>query len=571
MKIEGFTHVFKSRTTGQLGRNQLPETALDTRTSVGDWNGRLAWTPSPRTFIEVRNSGLDYRFNSLSPERRLGPPAHTDRITQILSGNAQGFTDISAGHVLTSAAVRHVLDDVALGSHELEIGFEHDRTNSHTVSGFPGGRQYNDAGGAPEEVILWSGNTIESTGARTSVYVQDVWRAARRLSINPGVRLAFNRGAVPDKGTVFKTNPVSPRVGLAWDVVPDHKTVVRASYGRFHEGLYPNVFDFLSTSGLNSQIRARVLGPETFQEFFRTPIDTVALDDHVAHAFVEQYLTGIEREVLPGVSLKAQYIRRNFKEIWAFIDTGSRYVPVQRQDPGPDARPGTSDDGPLVTVFNLLNLNQSVPVLTNPDGAFRRYDAVQVIGETRVSRNWQLLGAYTWSRTRGTVNTGNGENRAQGADTGRGGVGGVFFNPNRSINNEGRSSGDSPHQVNLQGTYLLPAWGGVRVSGGYRYFTGLPWGRTVAITGLMQGTLQGVRLEPRGTRRLDATSVLDVRLEKTFPLGGSRRAAGIYADLFNVTNRGVAAGVQEASGNAFGQPTGWIQPRTMRVAARVTF
>jgi hypothetical protein len=54
---------------------------------------------------------------------------------------------------------------------------------------------------------------------------------------------------------------------------------------------------------------------------------------------------------------------------------------------------------------------------------------------------------------------------------------------------------------------------------------------------LLQG--QNVRIEPRGTRRIDGARQLDVRLEKTFRLGSSRRTLGIYGDILNVTNEGV--------------------------------
>jgi hypothetical protein len=443
---------------------------------------------------------------------------------------------------------------------------EHDRMSFRSVSGFPGGRSFTDASGVPEQVVLWAGDTIESSGRRTTLYVQDAWKAADRLSIDAGARFALNRGAVPDKGTVFRTNPVSPRLGLAWDVAPDHKTVVRAAYGRFHEGLYPSVYDFLNTSSLTPRINARVLGPESFQELNRTATTTVAVDDDVAHAYMDQYLVGVEREVLPSVSLRAQYIRRNFEDIWAFVDRGSRYTAVQRRDTGPDGLLGTPDDGSLVNMFSLLNPGQSFPVLTNPNGAFRRYDAVQVIGEKHISRNWQLLAAYTWSRTRGTVNAQNGENRANGTDTGRNGV---FFNPNQAINAEGRSSPDFPHQVNVQGTYFLSAWGGVNVSGSYRYLSGGAWGRVAQTTGQAQGN-QNVRIEPRGTRRIDGSSTLDLRLEKTIPLGSSR-TAGLYFDIFNVMNQGVALAVQEVSGATFGQPTNWSTPRSGQVAVRFKF
>ena len=35
-----------------------------------------------------------------------------------------------------------------------------------------------------------------------------------------------------------------------------------------------------------------------------------------------------------------------------FIDTGATYTPVQLQDPGPDNKLGTADDGQFITVYN---------------------------------------------------------------------------------------------------------------------------------------------------------------------------------------------------------------------------
>ncbi len=569
LNVEGSIERNQNRSTGALGRNALPETANDARTRLWSWNARATWTLNPKTLVELRNGGVDYQELGIPGARRAGPAPRSDRVTGILSGNIGQFGDLFGDRNITGASVTRFADGFAGKSHQFEAGAELERTTFRQVLGFPGGRSFQDAAGVPEQVTLWSGDTVEGTGTRTTVYAQDVWSATSRLTIHPGVRLGVNRGSVPDKGTVFKTSPVSPRIGVAWDVMADHRTVARAAYGRFHEGLFTSVFDFMNTSGVTPRVISRVLGPDTFQEINRITPGNAGVDEHLAHAYVDQYLVGIERELFPDFSLTAQYVRRNFDKIWARINTASRYEPVQRRDPGPDGRLGTPDDGALMTVFNLLNPGQLFSVLSNPDDAFRRYDAVQAIGQKRFSRNWQLLAAYTWSNTRGTVNNTAGENRASGADTG---PGGIFGNPNRRINAEGRSFSDYTHEANLEGTYLLSAWGGVTLSGGYRYLSGAAWGRTAVITGLQQGN-QSVRVEPRGTRRVDGAGALDLRIEKTFPLGSSGRTLGVYADAFNITNQGVplALGVVEASGATFGQPGGWAAPRTVQVAGRLKF
>ena len=62
----------------------------------------------------------------------------------------------------------------------------------------------------------------------------------------------------------------------------DHKTVVRAAYGRIHEGLYPVIYSFMNTAGLAPRITASVLGPDTFRELTRvTPAGNVAIDENL--------------------------------------------------------------------------------------------------------------------------------------------------------------------------------------------------------------------------------------------------------------------------------------------------
>jgi hypothetical protein len=46
---------------------------------------------------------------------------------------------------------------------------------------------------------------------------------------------------------------------------------------------------------------------------------------------------------------------------------------------------------------------------------------------------------------------------------------------------------------------------------------------------------------------------------------------GVYFDIFNVTNQGVAITIQNLSGDSFGQPDDWSSPRTLRVGGRITF
>jgi len=112
--------------------------------------------------------------------------------------------------------------------------------------------------------------TFIGWGHYGGVYAQDSWKVVPRLTINVGIRFDVNAEPFPTGGTqtfcspippvaantvtnttctgptpngvlrTFQTNPpngetfyTSPRVGIAWDVTGDHKTLVRASGGAF--------------------------------------------------------------------------------------------------------------------------------------------------------------------------------------------------------------------------------------------------------------------------------------------------------------------------------------------------
>jgi len=67
------------------------------------------------------------------------------------------------------------------------------------------------------------------------LYAQDSWKAAPRLTINYGMRLDYDGDPAP----VPHSTRFSPRLGMAWQVGGDQKTVVRAGAGIF---VAPNLF-----------------------------------------------------------------------------------------------------------------------------------------------------------------------------------------------------------------------------------------------------------------------------------------------------------------------------------------
>jgi hypothetical protein len=584
VRVEGFFERDKYDIKGR-GADPFrpPETTVIEPSPEINWNIRFSWVIDQDTLLDVRNGGYDGYFplEPTPPGTREGPAPHYDLLTGMYSVNAPYYYRADRNPVVTAATLTKYAKDFA-GRHEFKFGFEFERAKVTNAFGYPGDIYYLDYG-EPYIAYLYEGYVQNATKKRTSMYAQDSWSVNDKLTINPGIRFNFNRGSVPDLGTVFSTNPISPRIGVAYDLWGDAKTVLRAHWGRYHDALYTGQFAFMDTSDISDFITALVytdggcangLGPDCVEIDRFSPETNLAVDQDIRHSYVDQFLVGVEHELVTDFSLLAQYVRRDFKDFMGFIDTRSEYEAVQRQDPGPDNRLGTADDGDFITVYNLLNPGEAFKLLTNPEGAFRDYDAFQIVGNKRFSNGWQMLGSYTWSKTYGNVDNRAFTNSGGGGSEGLG-QNGQFVNPNVGINQEGRNRFDPTHQWKLQGTYRIPVLNGIYVGGVYRYLTGNAWGRLADIRDLDQGS-ETVRIENRGTRRVDAANYLDFRLETAFPVGGPSRSLGVFLDIFNINNQGVADSdssrpVQDYSGSSFGDPRVWINPRTLRLGVRFQF
>jgi hypothetical protein len=342
--------------------------------------------------------------------------------------------------------------------------------------------------------------------------------------------------------------------------------VARVHYGRYHDQMVTSFYDFLDPLSQNAQVTAAVVGPDQYAEISRSPTTaTATIAGDLKFPFLEQTVVGVEREFPFRIAAKAQYIRRDFKDAIGFIDTAAVWRPFQVTDPGPDGRIGTGDDGAALTLYERADSSRTNLLLTNP-AAYRRYRGMQFIASRRRSGSLDFQVSYTWSRTVGNYNNFAWSNTANN-DLG---PGGVFVNPNLAIHAEGRTPQDFTHEFKMLAMHRFRAWGGVNVAGTYRYQSGRPWARTIG--GLRARTqVNDILVEPRGTRQLAAVNQLDLRVEKTWRRPLPAATLGLFADVFNIWNQGVALNVFRRSGASFGIPTQWAEPRTVRAGARVVF
>jgi hypothetical protein len=569
-RLEGFVEgELLDAKDGNAAPNISREARSMTRQRRSFQNLRFVWPVGDAALVEAsygRFAGA-YANGPQDEAGRSGPPPRRDQATRAMSDNVSSFADSERVVWAARASLARFFTGGRWGRHELKAGVEHERARLQDVAGYPGGALFLDRDGQPELVRFWEGWNYRPSHHRTSAFIQDKWQF-ERVTIEPGVRMSQYGSAVPESAArLYRNHSVAPRLGLAWDVTADHDTVLRAHYGHYHDPMATRFYEAFDPVGEAPTTIARVLGPDRFEVVSVVPgasADNTRIDPAIKHSYAEEWFAGVERAVAPRLTIKTQYIRRNVRNAIGYIDVGSTWTPTTAIDPGPDGRSGTSDDGGPLTLFYNLNAADAQYVLTNPPGARRRYDAVQVIAVQRAMAGLAVQASYTWAHTRGNFDNDNGSNAAN-TDMA---TSGNFANPNRAINATGRTVYDRRHDVRVLGTYLWPVWGGVRMSGIYRLTSGAPWARQVNSFSPLTGA-NSIVMEPVGTHETPAVNEVDLRVEKVFLISAARLSA--YVDVFNVTNRIVAARFNVTSGSAFGSVINWTQARRFRMGVRVTF
>lgn len=499
------------------------------------------------------------------PGSRNGPPGRYDALTSTYSVNlwSYGQDDVRRQSMAGSATWYGVTGRL---THDARFGMQLERAREGTTFGFPGGRAYTDLGGVPSQVILQDEHVLRGDTARLSLFVQDRVGLGSRITLSPGLRVDRFGWSTTERRNVLGTTPVSPRIGVAWDVQTNHETVVRAHYGRYTDPAFAQPVLLTDYANRPVQIVARVVAPEVFEEISRNDFSGQSLDPDIEHSYVDQFVGGLEHQLGSGFAVLGQYIHREFRSFIQFQNPNRAWTPVERRDPGRDGIAGTADDGALFTVYSRSNTGPVLSVYKNLDNAWRQYRGAQFVLRTTGGGPVQLQASYTRSQTRGTLGTNlhvNAGVRFQGATT----------NPNRLINGDSNTAYDPTNEVKVLSVWNPPQLGGWVLGGVYRYLTGGAWGRTFFAGGLAHGG-ESIRAEPRDTNRLPAINQLDLHVEKSVRLGN--RTFGAFADVFNVWNQGVPDSewgdpVISGSGPNLGVPTLWRPPRQVRIGLQLTF
>jgi hypothetical protein len=541
------------------------------------WMNQYRHIFNSNTFAEVKYTGW-WGFFDLNPKHTVS--VHYDETG--LAHGSQGwfyFADRTRNQV--NSSITHYADK--FGRHELKFGAEFERSTTRDRYGYNNGFTFYDYGGVPYYAYSY-GYDLKGTNVRQSVFAQDAWHPTNRLTLNLGVRGDFYQGKHDEVGKVYSSNNWAPRLGVAFDLSGDSRTVLKGSYGLYYEGSQTQLFT-RAVPGLQDFVIYDVIdgNVNNLVESSRTPAVLYKIADDIKHPRVDEATLGFERALKGDMRLSLTGIWRDNKNFVNSVAPDARWTPVQ----------GTGPNGESITLYQWTNRSSSNQnyVIRNVDGfqyqapdgtvigtaePFRKYRAFMAVLNKRYTNRWQAQISYVRAKATGNVDN---SSAAQVATR-------QFETPNLALVNAGGEASFTPrHEFKLLGSYQIPVIE-ASVNAFFRATSGLPYNRihqfptSVVGTG-SSTTYRRIPINPRGTFHLPNLNQLDLRIEKNFNFTGSNRI-GVYFDIENVANRGGitnvvtrSTSVTLADGSTFDLPfdtPGGIQaPRQIRVGGRWSF
>jgi len=348
------------------------------------------------------------------------------------------------------------------------------------------------------------------------------------------------------------------------------RTLLRASYGRFAQGVLTGEIAGFHPGAPTTTTKAWVAedGGYTRTASIGDP-SLLRLNPDLRAPRTDEYGIGVDREVGSRLQLAAAYVRKSGANFIGWEDTGGIYEPQLRG----------LKDGSTILVYNRQNAASDQRfLLTNPAGYSMTYNGLVTAVEKRRSQGWQAFGSYTFSRVSGLQagSAGNAAAAQVSTVSPPPGPSGLTFgrDPNDLTNARARLANDRPHVFRVMSSVDVPKTR-FALSANLQHFSGKPWA-AVAVVRLNQNPSQRILLEPRGSRRLESQTLLDLRLSRPIVISGSTRIELLF-DVLNALNEDAAESIgndtlvteTQTAAPTFGQGNAFVDPRRVMLGIRL--
>ncbi len=561
-------------------------------------------TPTTRLLLEAGWSENDetYSTGEVQPSVKPTDVARYDRTRDTRWSSYSTGTTPRADYYFR-VPDRHTFSGTAsyvTGSHALKGGFQLGKggnTQQREVNGGIGlVQEYRN--GVPVSVVVSNTPvyTEEKIKYDLGLFVQDSW-TFKRLTVNPGLRIElFNTYVVEQVAAAGRFVPArhfdkienlpdwkdwAPRLGGAYDLFGDGKTALKAHVGKYMRAFstvgFANVYNPMAFQQ-DRRTWSDVNGDDTAQDNEIGPVNTPfnvigasnrTADPNIRRPYQWEYSVGVQREVLSGVSLSANWVRRDFRRLfWT------------------DNVLTTHGDYTVVPVANPLDPTERIPIYNLNAAKLGQVQEVDKNSET--NKRW-----YNGFDIGVTARVGNGTVFG-GTSIGRQ----VFVNcevdnPN-SLRFCDQRDLDIPYlaQFKLAGSFLLPYQ--IQISGTWQGYPGVPSGTArqdvlystalnrvedpslnvnyivdrAIVPNLTVSSVTVPLIEP-GSSYLDRWNQVDVRFARKFAFRGVQLQGQF--DIFNVLNANNVLGEVETFGASLHRPTSILQGRLFAAGVQLTF
>jgi len=437
-------------------------------------------------------------------------------------------------------------------------------------------------------------------------YAEDEWKPRAGLTLNLGLRYeyqakVFDQGRNLNDTTIFPTtgtatslaplvdfskrgdkNNFGPRIGLAWDLKNDGKTVVRAGYGVYYNPM--NTQAELSEIQNYRQLNATIANP-TYPDPYggRDPISFVSTSpqniavqaNNLQNLKSVAYTGGFSRELGAALAIHTDYVYNKMTDAPMAIDV--------------NPLPGSFNNatGRFVATGSRA-LQQFGRVLQTQSIGFANYKALLVRLEKRLDHHYMYTVSYTLASTYGNIN--NIGPTATITDS---------ANPQFDL---GPNNTDRRNALVASGSFQLPA--DVTLGSVFTYRSGMPFSAIAGVdlngdantTDYVPGTTRNVfnrsgadaalaavnafrasrtpALGPISASQINTNEYYDLDLlaTKAITLGSGRRVE-LIGQVFNLLNRTNLLGAWQtnALSPAFGTISSAANKRQAEVAIRFAF